>query len=326
MKTLFYAFVILGWLGGACRKSAPAKSSWTAGSDIYIVGSDNDGHAVYWKNGQKKVLASKGVGYGITVVGSDVYVGGVVYTAVGNNTVAAYWKNGTETDLGPATGASWSFQPVVQGPDVYVPGYVLEAGAGEIHPVYWKNSQQVLVESVPRGEVTGMAVSDTDIYVIGTTFDYRTDTAHLWKNGVRVLDISASNGSGFGQVLVAGSEVYVAGFQGYYVYGKQSVVLPSAGGVRGMFVASPDIYATGWWLDSVNHPHPGYWKNGVLTVLPGYPSGGYTQSFGIAVAGSDLYVVGMADVGTASAGIYWKNGVEDSLCGNCRISGIAVGN
>lgn len=324
---LYLVLVLAGSCDMACRKSSStaANPRWTAGSDVYLVGADGAGQVVYWKNGQKTVVAPAGMGYGITVVGPDVYVGGVVFNTPGINT-AAYWKNSTETDIGPATGISWGFQPVIQGSDVYVPGYFLDTTARGIFPVYWKNGRQIAVEAFPRGEATGIAVSDTDIYVIGNTFDFRSDTAHLWKNGVRVLDRNSSNGVRFSQILLSGGDVYVAGFQGYEIYGKQSVELPSAGGIRWMCISGRDVYATGWSLDSINHPHPAYWKNGVLVRLPVYPSLGYTQSFGIAVAGSDVYVAGAVDVNNGQTGVYWKNGVEDSLCSKCTITGIAVGN
>lgn len=329
MKTMFYGFVVMALWAVSCKKSSSTagKPNWTAGSDVYLVGADGEGQVVYWKNGQKTVIAPAGVGYGITVVGTDVYVGGVVYKSPGINT-AAYWKNSVETDLGLATGPSWGFQPVIHGSDVYVPGYFLDTTARGVFPVYWKNGGQIVVEAVPwgEGEARGIAISDTDIYVIGNTFDFRSDSAHVWKNGVRVLDRNSTNGARFSQILTSGGDIYVAGFQGYEIFGKQSVELPSAGGIRWMCISGQDIYATGWSLDSVNHPHPAYWKNGVLVSLPAYPTEGYTQSFGIAVAGSDIYVVGAVDVNNGQTGVYWKNGVEDSLCSKCTFTGIAIAN
>jgi hypothetical protein len=50
-KICFYVMALLGLWGVACKKSAPAAPSWTPGSDVYIVESDDTGHVVYWKNG-----------------------------------------------------------------------------------------------------------------------------------------------------------------------------------------------------------------------------------------------------------------------------------
>ncbi|HEV2353401.1 MAG TPA: hypothetical protein VGR89_04115, partial [Puia sp.] len=148
----------------SCRKSggtAPRGSSgpdWTPGWYVYFAGTDSGGQAVYWKNGQRTMLAPAGVGQGIAVSGSGVYVGGAVYKEVNSKvvTLAALWKDGTEQDL-TDTGIAWAYAPAVSGTDVYVPGYVSRPAPQNYGAVYWKNGQPVILDSAVQDQATGIA-------------------------------------------------------------------------------------------------------------------------------------------------------------------------
>jgi hypothetical protein len=75
-------------------------------------------------------------------------------------------------------------------------------------------------------------------------------------------------------------------------------------------------------------PGPGYWKNGQLIQLKSNEK--YGEVYGLAVAGSDVYIAGLSantldKTGTgASVATYWKNGVLVTLPGSGNPTGIAV--
>jgi hypothetical protein len=84
------------------------------------------------------------------------------------------------------------------------------------------------------------------------------------------------------------------------------------------YVAStaPNVYVVGTAYNGTNYV-PAYWENGVATVLP-TPTGMTSASAnGIAVSGSDVYVVGTAPYGVTETGyteaVYWLNGVATVL-------------
>jgi hypothetical protein len=120
-------------------------STLAVGPDIYFMGSDSIGDAVYWKNGVLHVVeqgyypASNGGSdpeiYCIYVSGDDVYVGG----SNADNT-AAYWKNGVATTL--QSNISGSFVSnvhslFVTGNDVYALGnLIVPANGGSNIPAY----------------------------------------------------------------------------------------------------------------------------------------------------------------------------------------------
>lgn len=310
-----------------CKKSASKpKPSWTPGSDIYMVGGDS-GRAVYWKNGDKTVL-TPGEGEGIAVSGSSVYVGGVSYRSVGSTTadLAAFWKDGVEEDL-TNSGIAWAYQPVVVGADVYVPGYIF-GPTPQVYPVYWKNGQRVNLDPSLQGIATGMAVSDTDVYVIGSVYDGQFDTALVWKNGQRMPGFFSIETNPFNQIMVSGGNVYVVGLQGYYINFNQYVQLKGASqGIStiSMYLDGSDIYVAGA-TDTASSRYAAYWKNGVMVALSNYPGTTSSAATGVVVAGSDVYVAGSGIVNGVYLGMYWKNGVEETLTKNGDVNGILLGN
>jgi hypothetical protein len=158
------------------------------GNDIYAVGSDSTDTPVYWKNGQRVVVAQRNpmLSYPfvecIYVTGSDVYVGG--FDAGGR---PAYWKNGVVTELLPADPGTYVSQArsiFVNGNDVYVVGnYYSPTTAPQ--PAYWKNGvqQDLPLNGATYGTANDIFVVDSTVYVAGQT----SAGAVYWKNGVENL-------------------------------------------------------------------------------------------------------------------------------------------
>lgn len=323
--------VALVLLAGGCKKSStkppapPPPPAWTAGTDVYIAGQDS-GRAVYWKNGQETVLAANGNATGISLSGTDVYVSGEVVS--GLQQTAVYWKNGVQVNL-TTTGTATTYQPVVAGGNVYVPGYLEVPSPQDYIAVYWKNGVRIVLDTSVPAMAMGLAVLDTDVYVIGYVFPRSYggwDTAVVWKNGVQQSSPYSVNGGSFNQILTYGPNVYFVGINGYFVNNGSYSILPGASATTAMTFAGQDVYVAGKWLDSLDRQHAAYWKNGVMTALPDYKNSTESVTSGIVVAGTDVYVIGTTVLHGVYAGIYWKNGVEETLTGLGVLNGAMLGN
>jgi hypothetical protein len=101
----------------------------------------------------------------------------------------------------------------------------------------------------------------------------------VWKNGVATTLTAGTVSVGVATaVFVAGSDVYVAGYEQENYYG---------GGAK---------FAK-------------YWKNGVEIKLATVSS----AATGITVFGNDVYVSGWENNGTNNVAKYWKNGISVNL-------------
>jgi hypothetical protein len=170
--------------------------------DIYVAGSEG-GQAKYWKNGVGVILPGGNQAFGITVVGSDVYVCGLGTNPVTGIPNAVYWVNGVPTYLPYGTQTTFATGIAVSGGDVYVTGRVsafLNIG------VYWKNGVAI---PLGAGEANGIAISNGDIYIANSD----SDNPSYWKNGILVPLPHPSNTSVVA-IAASGSNVYVTGSYG----------------------------------------------------------------------------------------------------------------
>lgn len=161
-----------------------------SGSDVYIAGYEinvgSRGTPLYWKNGERFVLADgeysefSGV-TDILVDGSDVYVTGDATDEYAMQ--PCYWKNGVlvTLDNGPGTVTSIA----IVGSDVY-------ATSDEFYPwgtsaIFWKNDVRTTLKEPIDGEyyynTNSILVSGSDVYVGGS----QNDNPSIWKNGVEQI-------------------------------------------------------------------------------------------------------------------------------------------
>lgn len=158
---------------------------FAAGNDIYVVGSDSVGDAVYWENGVLHVVAqgdSPDTDPYLTclyVSGNDVYLGGANVAGM-----AVYWKNGVVDTLRTAISGGYvavTRSIFVSGNDVYAAGTVLIIG-GVYAPAYWKNGVEydLPLNGAVYGSANAIFVTGPDVYVAGGT----SAGAVYWKNGV----------------------------------------------------------------------------------------------------------------------------------------------
>lgn len=292
--------------------------------DIYVAGEDN-GMAVYWKNGQLIQLSasSESVARAIAVVGTDVYVAGEEgdLFRYGSNR-AKYWKNGQEFYLTGPTGAA-ATSIAVNGSDVYVAGWEI-IGSNTVAR-YWKNGQAFsLTDGSGEGVATRIVVAGGDVYVAG----YEKGVAKYWKNGQPVSLTDGSHQAYANSIAVSGNDVYVAGSEengtahvAKYWKNGQAVLLTNGAAVSAsatsIAVVGTDVYVSGWEGDFLGRVGgtgsvAKYWKNGQMVSLTTGTTYAYTSS--IAIFQGDVYVAGH-EGSTGLKAKYWKNGQAVPLPG-----------
>ncbi len=267
----------------------------------------------------------------IVVSGGNVYVAGTVSNSTSQS--AVYWVNGTVTTLSPPSGMANSNSAAaaiaVSGGNVYVAGWA-SSSAGIRAAVLWVNGTATTL-SPPSGMANcgaaAIAVSGGDVYVVGTAWSSNIDErAAYWVNGAATLlpmpggltvDYYANG------IVVSGGDVYVSGYTDSGMGNNTAVswansgwatTLPLPSGwmlegykANGITVSGSDVDVAGGGVNNVGSTTAAYWVNGTATTLP-MPStmpnsfaGSYAN--GIAISGSDVYVVGYA--GQTAA--YWVN-------------------
>lgn len=241
----------------------------------------------------------------VAKTGPGVYVCG--YT---NLTSAVYWKDGTEVVLGNAYNTT---DIALYGDDVYVAGNIgfpLAGGGSANAAVYWKNGVLIKLGNNPS-YANSIAVSGNDVYVCGyATIDDKYVAAY-WKNG-QIQSLGNTPYSAANAIAVVAQNVYVAGNAGengaLAVYWKNGVQIPLENGkANAIAVNGSDVYVAGTTSGAV------YWKNGQRVNLNDNTvdtNVTFTSATGIAVAGTDVHVIGYINNYFA---VYWKNGVRLSL-------------
>lgn len=233
--------------------NAQAVSIDVIDSDVYVAGFETDKSGIevakYWKNGIEVLLGdatkSNSNATSITVVDNNVYVAGFDFTNADNksgSSTAKYWKNGVAISLSKNISAAKSI--AVVGPDVYIAGSLNEilsstSSSTITKAVVWKESKGVItvnylpyfpkktpdffVNQKRDSEANDIIVIGSDIYVAGRIFESTQKSpttvstkwnAKLWKNDLLIdlTDGTLYSSDALG-VTVAGSDVYVAGFE-----------------------------------------------------------------------------------------------------------------
>lgn len=197
------------------------------------------------------------------------------------NGVAATVVSASSTELTvivPEGGTTGSIQVTTEGGTTIGPEfryYQIYIVANEQQPLskikVWENGIFKSIVTSGFAAATNLAVSGTDVYIVGVDAD--TESATYWKNGEAVrLTTKQSTAS---QIFIDGNDIYVAGSE--YI--------------EDMFVAK-------------------YWKNGVGVDIT-EPTGDHSVAFDVTVANGDVYVVGYKSFGfQSSVGLLWKNNVE----------------
>jgi len=209
-----------------------------SGSDVYTAGYDNTNISLgrYWRNGVAVSLGNQQIPNAIAIAGTDVISVGLRPGAT--NSKAAYWRNGTATDLTDGTSYGEATCVAVSGTDIYIAG-IQNIGGTERARVWVNGTGTTLSNSANNSRAHAIAVSGSNVYVAGVELMPSGNTAaRYWKNGV---ETALTDGSTY--LRISGIAVY-----------------------------KDDVYVTGH--EQINGiMKPVYWKNGTKVVLP---SGGFT--------------------------------------------------
>jgi len=214
-------------------------------NDVFMAGWGPRAEATYWKNENRIALTPAysppnlnilATATSIAVSGNDVYVSGAQQeqlSPVGgwSNVIAEYWKNGNLVKLTDGSKDTYTTSIAVSGTDVYVAGSdIVYVNGADVSGVakYWKNGNLVnLTDGSTGAEANSIAVSGSDVYVAGTQWDgnainysdgytvyRRNPIAKYWKNGMPVNLTDGSKWAEAKSIVVSGTDVYVAGFEG----------------------------------------------------------------------------------------------------------------
>ena len=139
-----------------------------------------DNNGLLWTNGSLQLFGTGGVylgtnfpsTVGITVLGSDNYVAGVMpdSTSTKGNWNSGYWKNGVFTSFN-----NKNFNPACitsAGNDIYI------GGSANAQGVYWKSGTFVSIANATR--LITMVIYNNDVYALG--IDNNNNNV-VWKNG-----------------------------------------------------------------------------------------------------------------------------------------------
>lgn len=252
-----------------------AYSVFVKDNDVFVAGTTYNNttqkySAVYWKNGIANYLG-EGYGESIFVDGNDIYVAGEV--RINNTLVAAYWKNGTPTELTNGLVLSIARSIEVKNNNVYVAGYILEDGKSK--PMLWTNGTATVQGPTDRtGEVNDLHVDGTTKYTCGA--DASPSTGVYWKNNERFV---VNNAYSINGITSNKNDVYVVGYNSDYngaiwKNGIESELIVD-GGLYDVFLFEDKPYATGYKPKVFNGTYyeiAAYWVDGVEVELDPEPS------------------------------------------------------
>jgi len=250
----------------------------------------------------------------------DVYVAGYSYLP-GSQGGAAFWKNGTITQLPFGSGAS---AITVSGSDVYI------AGSNNADVVYWKDTTLNVIPTSPHmySVANAIAVSGKDVFLAGSEENPSDDNDNVvyWKNGQKTILENSPHYSQLTGIVVSGSDVHVAGYlvdsdwnvtAAYWKNGVKTTLSGPGAYVTGIALSGSAVYLSGVTATHVSYYFTGcYWKNGELVKLE-TPDGWSSEASAIAISGSDVYVSGTmynyVNNSNTYAVVCWKNGVMTQL-------------
>jgi hypothetical protein len=282
LTLLLFLFTALG-----CSKDDDAKADQY---DVYPFGKFSD-KAAYWKNGKLVDLGTETGSFLScgTVSGSDIYFGGYNNSANGSLRGGTVWKNGVGT---PLLRSTYIQQIVVAGSDFYIAGQG-RTSTGKNVCMIWKNGQQIkLGDSTSyAGTTTGIAISGSDIHVVGWEAQNDSVVARYWKNG-KIIKLPVSNKYTFlNSIAIVGSDVYIGGSESdgsnnaasrakLWKNGAVDTSVNNFGEITKIISNSSDLYFAG------AAPGATYWSNKSPVVISGQ-----LGSEDVVKINSDLFVV-----------------------------------
>jgi hypothetical protein len=290
---------------------APAAVPDNTVHGVLIAGSvKNSGtfNAVYWDAGVLNTLDSReSAVFHSFRDGSDLYVLGYYSDTLGDRHYG-YWKNGSFSQLGYSYSSTRKI--AVSGGNVYVAGKMTNTSVG-----YWENGVYHTLYSSGHYfmQATGLAVSGTNIAVVGSTnFLY---SKGYWLNSVYY---EVTNMTGIYSPYFVGGVLRILcrtnnNELGYLENGVYSVIIATNFYPQSVDIYGADVYICGS-ISPSGDPLASYLKNGQL-FCPGsaLPFG----SIGKAIQyNNEVYLAGIISDNTNTKACYWKTGWSSTVLDN----------
>jgi len=255
--------------------NSQARALFVSGRDVYVVGFVNSpsgvAKAACWKNGVQLLLdnGTASDAFGVTLVGTDIYVAG--YHNYGRSTVphAVYWKNGVATYLNTTTSTSEASAITANGTDVYISGFITPSSNYYTRAAIWKNGiAAILGDTTTRTWPTGICVSSNIIYMAGNYggMSGPDPFAVTWTNGIMsYLPVYPDALAYTNHIVVNGRARYIVGYEfatyppfisrSVYWNGNTEIVIPAvhindeenSGGIS--YYSGVLYYASNWSSD-----------------------------------------------------------------------------
>lgn len=308
----------------------------------YLPNSYTSADAVYWKNGEKNILASAGESSGWfpnrMVVSKDNIVHAVGRLGGGGVSYAIYFHGTKGTfDITDTVGASYNSVAsdifIDDEDNLYVSGYIGPTLVNEDDPtttvfgVMWKNWEKTEIsEHLQTATTSSMDLYNGDVYIAGKTSNSAGGTDFVyWKNGDKNIITAGDGWGGATDIKIKDGKVYVAGFSTnmssyeyeayYWIDGTMSRLNPIEGNdmIYGLDVSdSGDVYmagatgGTGWARKAM------YTKNTQKIILTEGENLNAVSS-AVRIWGDDIYVIATQfnnETERRSVGKLYRNGVE----------------
>ncbi|MCU0430633.1 MAG: hypothetical protein MUF42_11755 [Cytophagaceae bacterium] len=184
----------------------------------------------YWVNETCYGLETNTNTSGIVAVNGDVYVVGRDFSSAGE-LKAVFWKNGIKYSLSNSKSA-YAESVVTDGNYLYICGTdTVSVPVTTSEGLYMANRHHVKVWKVSLSNLSSITETDFtqtsiyenycneifylngDVYVCGNTQVNSKSVANYWKNGQEVSLSSGTNDANAYDIVVHGSDVYVAGYE-----------------------------------------------------------------------------------------------------------------
>jgi hypothetical protein len=277
---------------------------------------------------------ANGASASCVVTVASVYIAGCVWDMTGPGRYPVYWKDGTICPLG-SNSDCFGWMIAVSGTAVYVAGMKVSDSS----PVWWNNGAWQLLGALPAHTswwYTGMAISGTNVYIVGNYHTGSVDMPGYWLNGTWTPCAGAITDGQNNGVVCSGGHVYMAGTDKsaspgpqvpvYWLDGVRHV-LPEGTDSNGapnwwgwIGTAGPNIIAaeSGVYILGLTHGStvstsvPILWKDAQINFLKS--SGSHIVN-SAAIHGTDTYIAGIIDNGSTNpcTPVYWKNGSQYTL-------------
>lgn len=285
------------------------------------------------------IVTLTGTNFDTTMSGDTVMVNAVpavIKSATATSITFVVPQNAMSGAVRVATSKGYAVGPGFKFPvNVYATGYQRTTANGNSLVMTWKNGYPTQIgPDYGYGEGTGLAVSDTNVYVSGWQFNSGGNPwAKYWVNGVehRLFE-GPSDGYAYG-IAVSGQNVYVAGVESADLdtnqkrlvkYWKNDVatdlspVIPGDCAANGIAVSGNNVYTVGYMWVYPSGISAMYWKNGTATTITPQYQYSYCSASSIFVSGSDVYIGWNEQSNIISTAKIWKNGVSTSLTDGSR--------